>query len=397
MHSTAGPVRIGVIGCGYRMSGLLARMVAIDPRINVAAITDPKAERIEWARKELNPDIRVCADYQSLVADPSIQWVCIGSLNSQHATHAIAAMEAGKDVFCEKPIATTIDDCVAIRDAVQRTGRTFAVGFTLRYNKMERVIKQQLESGVIGRPISVEFNEVLGFNHGGMIHGNWRRFTRLAGSHLLEKCCHDIDCINWFLDAKATRVASFGGCNFFTPANADQIDRVGPGPNGERPFAQANHSETNPFLAEKDIVDNQVVILEYDTGVRASFHINCSAAIPERRIYICGTEGTLRGDRITGRLEVQRIGWDEPMTVWPDLRGLGGHGGADDTLCREVLQMIFDGAPPKATVADGLRAAVTCFAADQAMEEGRVVDLTPYWQRVAPARRREPVQPALTV
>ncbi len=276
----------------------------------------------------------------------------MGSINSLHREHAVACLGAGRDVFCEKPLATTVDDCLAIRDAVERSGRRFSLGLTMRYGRMNRIIKRMIEEGKAGVPISLEMNETLGFNHGGMIHSNWRRFTELAGTHLLEKCCHDIDCTDWFLGSLGRRVASFGGCNFFTRRFRDQVDRIGRGPAGEIPFRADARSETDPFTAEKDIVDNQVVIMEYENGARATFHLNCSTSIPERRFYLCGSEGTIRADRHSGRLEFQPIGWDEPIVVYPDTRTDGGHGGSDEVLCREVIDSMLHDAAPKAGVAE---------------------------------------------
>lgn len=376
-------LRIGVIGCGNRVYHLLRRMKQMDPDLSVEAVVEPDPANLKQAQDGLNPDMRVYEDHQALAQDPHIQWVIVGSFNAQHAAHAIACLDAGKDVTCEKPLATTLEDCLAIREAVVRSGRRFALGYTMRYGRVNRTMKDCLVKGMIGKPISVEFNEVLGMNHGGMIHGNWRRLTRNAGTHLLEKCCHDIDCMEWFLQSKAVRVASFGGCNFFTPEHRDQVDRIGPGPDGQTPFSCSPRCRVDPFTADKDIVDNQVVIIEYANQVRATFHINCCASIRERRVYMCGTEGTLRCDRITGKLEVQPIGWDEPQTVWPYLLGEGGHGGADETLCREWLEMMRTDAPPKAGVEEGIASALTCFAIDEAMNTGQVVDLRPKWQELA--------------
>src|SRR5206468_7637583 len=134
-----------------------------------------------------------------MLADPSVSWIMIGSPNNLHCKHAVAALRAGKHVFCEKPLATTLDDCLAIRDAVHASGRQFVVGFTLRYSPFYREVQRLVASGTIGKLISFEFNETLEFNHGGYIHGDWRRLTRLSGGHLLEKCCHDIDIANWIV------------------------------------------------------------------------------------------------------------------------------------------------------------------------------------------------------
>ena len=73
------------------------------------------------------------ADYKALLKDPKIQWVMIGSKNCLHKEHCISAFEAGKNVFCEKPLAISVDECVAIRNAQKKYGKIFATGFVLRY------------------------------------------------------------------------------------------------------------------------------------------------------------------------------------------------------------------------------------------------------------------------
>ena len=80
----------------------------------------------------------------------------------------VAAIEAGKHVVCEKPLATTLDDCEAIRAAARRSpGGIFFFGLVLRYSPFYRRVKQLLEDGEIGRIVSFEFNETLPFFHGG--------------------------------------------------------------------------------------------------------------------------------------------------------------------------------------------------------------------------------------
>ena len=93
------------------------------------------------------------------------------------------------------------------------------MGFNLRRSPHYRKLKALLNDGVIGDVVSMDFNETLDFNLGGYIFGDWRRLRENSGPFLLEKCCHDIDLANWMLDSQATRVASFGGLNFFVPEN----------------------------------------------------------------------------------------------------------------------------------------------------------------------------------
>lgn len=125
-------------------------------------------------------------------------------------------------------------------------------------------------------------------------------------------------------------------------------------------------------------MDNQVAILQFASGARATFHTNCSTAIPERRMYICGTEGTLRADVIAGQIEVKRIGFDTQLEDC-STEASGGHGGGDSILGASLAETMLHGAAPLTSLEDGLRAAFTAFGLDEALRTGTVVDLTPLW------------------
>lgn len=395
-----GKVGVGLIGCGMRVCSVFGAVGAATDQVELVAVYDPNPHSVTKTRERFNEAARVYEDYHALVNDPRVDWVMIGSWNCYHAEHAIAVFKAGKHVFCEKPLATTVADCLAMRAAWQAAGTQFSIGFTLRYSPHYRRIKALLSSGLIGDIVSLEFNEVLGFNHGGYIHADWRRHTKYAGTHLLEKCCHDIDLVNWMTESLATRAASFGGRSFFTAANRHHMERLGKSPDGKDAFTTWSDDTIlgnviNPFNDDKDILDHQVAILEFANQARATFHTNCSAGIPERRLYICGTEGTLRSDVINGQLEVQRIGFD---TAREDFRSdaSGGHGGGDEVLGESLARSMLEGAAPLTSLEDGLRAAFTCFGMDEAQETGRVVDLSPWWARagIAPGARGGAVEEA---
>ncbi|TFH05620.1 MAG: Gfo/Idh/MocA family oxidoreductase, partial [Spirochaetales bacterium] len=219
-------INLGLIGCGGRLRDVVKRVSAAADasgvRVRVVALTDPSAHSLAQAHSELPVDesARVFDDYHDLVALPQVDWVMVGSWNCFHAEHVIAAFAAGKHVFCEKPLALTEGECLAMREAWKRSGTQFTIGFTLRYSPHYVKIKETLSGNTIGRVISMEFNETLDFNHGGFIHADWRRKTEWAGSHLLEKCCHDVDLVNWMLESVPVKTASFGGCDYFRSENA---------------------------------------------------------------------------------------------------------------------------------------------------------------------------------
>ena len=375
------PFGIGVVGFGNRVGGLVSQLVAEHPQISLAAVCDPATESVAAAQR-LSPTVQVCASLQQMLGNPQVGWVLIGSPNNLHKEHAIAAMRSGRNVFCEKPLATNLADCLQIRDAVKETGKMFFFGLVLRYAPLYVRVRSLLDQRLIGEIISIDFNETLGFNHGGYIHQDWRRHRDAAGSHMLEKCCHDIDIVNWMVGSRATHVASFGGLRYFIPENRGIADSIGPNPaNGRRAFQDWPQSNRDPFTRDKDIVDHQVAIIEYANGVRASFHTNCVAAIPERRLLLLGTHGAIRADLNTGLVEMQKIGWDEPRVIYRSTSTAADHAGADAQIVVALADSILKGAAPRTGIDHAINSAVTCFGIDTALDERRVVEMNTLWRR----------------
>jgi predicted dehydrogenase len=372
---------IGVIGCGGMGRSVVRKVLQQDERLQVTALFDPDERSVKTTLDMLDNEPVVCDSYQDVVARDDVDWVMIASWNKDHAEQTEASFAAGKHVFCQKPLALSVEECVRMKKAGEKSGKQFNIGFTLRYSPHYRKIKELLSEGRIGKIISMEFNETLAFNHGGYIMGDWRRLRENAGTHLLEKCCHDVDLVNWMTDSRPIRVASFGGNDFFTPENAHYADDIGPNKDGKKAFQSwGGLVDKNPFLSDKDIVDNQVAIIQYENGIRSTFHTNCNSGIPERRMYICGTEGTIRADVITGTIQLQRIGWD---TKIEDVSSgsSGGHGGGDQILAKELADSMLNGTPPSVGLIEGMKSAIACFAIDEALDTGTIVDLTDWWKK----------------
>ena len=349
------------------------------PQPVVFRVFDPYPASIETARNEWKSEVIACASWEEALQGAEVKWAFIGSWNCMHYEQILAALQAGKHVFAEKPLATNLKDCLAIRDAWKAAGTMFFFGLVLRYSKFYQQLYASSRRSQVGKVISFEFNETLGFNHGGYIHGNWRRSRKQAGTHLLEKCCHDIDIAQWLIGSVPVRAASFGGLNFFVPENRRLAETLGQDDQGRKAYQTwADPNRVDAFDGRQDIVDNQVVILEYANGVRASFHTNCNAALPERRLYLLGAEGALRADATTGAIETQRVGFGtKPERL--DLAIHDGHAGGDEVMAAHLAKSILEDAPPIAGMEDALKSAISCLGIDQALDERRVVDLHPLW------------------
>ena len=361
-------------GCGARANYLFRNHPDwLGDDIRLAAVFDTDRQAAENFRLAHAPGCRICGDFGEITGDPAIGWVMIMTPNATHADLVERCFAAGKDVFCEKPVAVSLDQCRKIRHTRQLCQRQYMTGFTLRYSPFYRKIREIISSGRLGRPVSLEFNETVPPEHGGHIICGWRGRRCHTGFHLLEKCSHDIDIVRFICGGRPARVASFGGLNVFTPENAGLMNEFQT-PEGIPTFCRwpaARHK--NPFLIFKDIVDHQVCIFEYHGNWRAAFHTNICSALPERRFSFCGTRGALRGDALTGHL-IWRT-FDGPTETF-SFGARGSHAGGDRRLLAELHGRIVGsvaGDGPEAD--DGIEAALACFAADRAMRNGEVVEL----------------------
>lgn len=375
--SEAKTIKAAVIGLGSRGRNVFNNLLRDSNRqvVPVAAYDpDPAVmrETIDiWGSSDVT---KPCTSYQEAINTPGVEWVMVFSPNVNHKEHIISAFKAGKNVFSEKPLATTIEDCRAIYEAYKASGKLFATGFVLRYASIYRKVKEILSSGKLGYIIAIEANENIMPDHGGYIMCNWRRHTSQAGPHILEKCCHDLDLINWFCESLPTKVASFGGRNFFIPANRKLEEKY-----GVKRFKNwwDPHATETPFSGDTDLMDNTVAVIEYRNQIRVTFMATMSNIIPERRMYFSCSEGNLRLDLYSQKLEVRKLGDEGVLKL--DIPG-DGHGGGDDHIMKELYESMTTGALPKCSGDEGLQSAVLALAIDQAAKSGSVVDLEPIWK-----------------
>lgn len=369
-----------VIGCGLRLQGLV-KLLAAHREVSLRGAWDPDSGNCETLCRlgdRGTGTARAYASYRDLVADPAVDWVLVGSPNAYHAEHILAAFQAGKHVFTEKPLATTIEDCTATVRAAREHGRLFATGFTLRYAPLYRRVKELLDSGLLGRIVSIDANENITPDHGAYIMTNWRRHRDLAGPHILEKCVHDLDLLNWFTGSVPVRVAAFGGNSLFLPENAGLLDRAPVFSGAPGTWSDTSQTGLDPFTSEKTIEDNVVAILEYANGIRAQFQATMANVLPERRMYFSCTAGNLVVDLYQGTLRYRTLE-DRETHVFggsgPDL-----HGGGDANIVAGLVDSMVRGTPPVCSGQEGLRSAVAGIAIDQARREGRIVDLAETWK-----------------
>lgn len=372
-------INVAVLGAGNRGRGVVWNLLRDSKRkVKVVSVFDPdKGQSKRAIGKDCwdYPDAKICNSYQEAIAAPGVDWVMVFSPNAFHKEQIIEAFKQGKDVFTEKPLATKVEDCEKIFEAHRKSGgKKFATGFVLRYAPIYRKAKELLDSGVLGDVLSIDANENIDPHHGVYILCNWRRLTKIAGPHVLEKCCHDLDLINWFCQSHASKVAAFGGLDLFKPENK-KYEKEFP-----HTFTRAwedPHGVESAFTSDKDLMDNLVSIFEYRNGIRVMFQCTMSNAIPERRMYFSCTKGNMVVELYSSTLKYAIHGQNEVTIRF----GADGHGGGDSYIMKELYEgPMTTAALPICSGSEGLESAVLALCIDKAAKTRKMVDVEPVWK-----------------
>lgn len=374
-------IGFGLVGAGVRTNALLQHIKKVSDKVYLRGIYDLSEERLNHFQTGYGDHRTVCyTNYEDLLCDDKIKWVIVGSPNSFHRDHIIKAFKKNKHVFGEKPLATTIEDCIAIHREHTQSKLHFATGFVLRYSPIYQKVKELLDKGKLGKIISIQANENIPAEHGGHIMTCWRRYSKISGSHILEKCCHDMDLLNWFIGALPVKVVSFGGCDYFIPENSDNLEKFNPPPGKKSIYLTwdiPSRDTQNPFKCEKDIVDNQVAIMEYSNNVRVTFQTTMNNSLPERRMYIAGTEGNLIVEMYKGTVIYKKLGCGESVETFNF--ETNGHGGGDKIIAEHLVDSLINNVEPKSSGEEGLKSAVVSLAIEESRKANKIIDLRDIW------------------
>ncbi|MFA5858507.1 MAG: Gfo/Idh/MocA family oxidoreductase [Elusimicrobiota bacterium] len=372
-------LRIGMIGLVGR-GGIAKHWHQPNGRSVVVAGADINDKSIESFKTNVNPDAKTYKDYRQMLENKDIDAIAITTPDFLHEEQAVAALDAGKHVFCEKPLAITIPGCDRILRAWKKSGNRMMVGFNMRYMNIFRTMKDIADSGVLGEIKAVWVRHFVGLG-GDYYYHDWHAKQENATSLLLQKGSHDIDIIHWITGSYGKKVSAFGSLDFYggdkpndlTCPNCKELDKC------NDPYATPRRAQC-AFRKEVDIEDNNVVIMELANGVKASY-LQCHFTPDYHRNYVfIGTEGSMENSEPEMKVWVKfRKGksWktlaDRTHTIKP---AQGGHSGADPTICKDFVDMILDGKEPVAPVIAGRHSvAVGCAAAESMRSGGKVVEI----------------------
>ncbi|MCC6292250.1 MAG: Gfo/Idh/MocA family oxidoreductase [Bryobacterales bacterium] len=148
-----GKVQAGIIGCGARSHELMAAL-GVQPGVAITRVCDAYAGRRERAQerlKGLGHTVSTTGDWREVIGDPSLDAVVIASPDHWHKTHVLAALNAGKDVYCEKPLTYTVEDGLEIIAATKKTGKLVQVGSQGVSTQTQQKAREMIQSGRLGK------------------------------------------------------------------------------------------------------------------------------------------------------------------------------------------------------------------------------------------------------
>jgi predicted dehydrogenase len=200
------PEVAGEIGAALLGAGNLSRWVHLPnikalPKVRLRAICSANGARAKGFALRFKADY-CCSDYREVLADPNINVVFIVTRNSSHASQSIAALRAGKDVFVEKPLALTIEQCRELWSTVQETGRQLTVGFNRRFAPFYVELKRELARRTAPAVLNCRVNSP-------GISGSYWMADVAEGGALIGEACHFVDLMYWLLESEPVSVSAF--------------------------------------------------------------------------------------------------------------------------------------------------------------------------------------------
>ncbi len=208
-------IRVAVIGVGNRGSFLLRHTLRV-PGVQVVAVSDIDPERLDRAVAQVSAaggSAAAFADFRKMLDDrKDIDAVIIATPVDTHKMVAIAALEVGKHVYCEKPLAHTVEDVRLMRTAARTAKGVFQAGFQLRHDPHRRAAMDFIKSGGIGRVLFCQ-----GYRHTGDLPRNtpWYFDRSRSGDNIVEQACHILDLLTWAAGKPPIRAFGSGGINLF--------------------------------------------------------------------------------------------------------------------------------------------------------------------------------------
>lgn len=415
-------VKAVLIGAGQRGKDAYATYAHGHPGdICFVGVCEPNEQRREIFCKEHGiPEDMSFASWEDFFARSyDIDAVLICTQDHMHFAPASQALEKGYHVLLEKPMSNTPEECVALGELAQHSGKIFSICHVLRYTPFFVTLKKLLDSGEIGQLISISHNENVAYWHQAhsFVRGNWRN-SESSSPMIVAKSCHDMDILLWLAGADCLRISSFGMLSHFKEEQAPKgspqycldgcpaqdeclyyaphmyiekkdtwqgkVFRSVVTEDAERDDAVLEALRSGPYgrcvyHCDNNVVDHQVVNLEFANEVTASFSMTAFTNECTRTLKLMGTKGEIRGAMEKNEIEITRFGSGTKETICFD-QSAHGHNGGDHGIMRDFVKQVREHGTyeSRTSASQSVQGHLIAFAAEKSRVENEVITLSQY-------------------
>ncbi|MBB6669459.1 Gfo/Idh/MocA family protein [Cohnella nanjingensis] len=335
-------VRIGIIGAG-RISHVMSAAHAQVPESKLQGVFDVARGASERLADKFGIPL-IFESYEEMLASDEIDAVLVCTPTFLHEQIVIDAANAGKHVFCQKPMALTVEQCERMNDAARRNGVILQVGFMIRFTPPFVEVKERLDSGEIGDIIAIR-SAVFGWEP----TGDWFYDPNRGGGLLIDTIIHTFDLFRWYAGDAATVYAD-GGAYVFEGAR--------------------RHGTP----------DNIMCALKFKNGAMGSIYGSWSSGYGDKTLEIYGTKGSFfidlmeaQGGRAFIKKSADGSAGGGGAEGWSNLGVLWKFGYQQEA--RQFTYSILGKTEPSATGTDAVAAQKLAMAADASIRSSRIVEL----------------------
>lgn len=345
-------IRYGVIGSGLMGQEHLRNLLPL-PGTKITALADPYSRSLREGRNLVSYPVETFSSHQELLAAGICDAVVVASPNHTHNEIAHDVIDAGLPMLLEKPMATTVLDAESIHQHATVANALVWIGLEYRYMPPIARLVNEVQAGTIGTVRMVAIRE----------HrypfldkvDNWNRFNRFTGGTLIEKCCHFFDLMAHIVQSMPRQVMASGG---------QDINHLDEKYEGETP----------------DILDNALVIVDYENGARASLDLCMfgEGSVNEEEVAVTGDLGKLEaflpsGIFRSGTRAAGRKGVVEEVITDARIAHTGFHHGSSYIEHLGFREAVKASAPVAVTTLDGLLSVAVGAAAQESISTGGTV------------------------
>ena len=425
---------VSILGCGSRGHYTYGNaMYGQADKFKIVSVCDINPKQIRLAQDAWGIPNEACfLDADEFLKEKRSDALVIATQDRDHVKMCVKALELGYDILLEKPISPVEDELYELLEANKKYNRKVIVCHVLRYAPAFLKLKELLDSGAIGKVVFIDWLEQVAYWHQAhsFVRGNWRN-SEETSPMIMQKCCHDLDLLQYYAESACETVYSVGNLSFFNRENQPQgaadrcaecqyknecaysaerlyvdkrrkdFDWVADKPDVDeearrqgwpfnvvdlsRPITEDSIRKAYEssqygrcvFACDNDVVDNQTVIAQFANGIRATLTMTAFTALPGRKVTFHGTLGEIEMDEENDYIRLSRYGrgtrfFSIKEILKEAINDTFGHGGGDAMMVRDFYKMLAGEGELGTTLDRSIESHLMALAAEKSRKTGKV-------------------------